>query len=138
MRVVIDTNVLISTLLWKKKLTPLYHLINQKYKITLCFSKATLTELIKVAGYPHIAAKATQEKIDLIKIIKRLASNSILSQPAKIPDLIKVDRFDNHFLACAQACGANFIISGDKHLLKLKEFQGIPIISPAEFLKYFK
>jgi len=137
MRVVIDTNVLISALLWKKKLTPLYHLINQ-YKITLCFSKATLSELIKVACYPHITAKAKQEKIDLIKIIKRLASKSILSQPAKIPDLIKVDRFDNYFLACAQSCGASFIISGNKHLLKLKEFQGIPIITPKEFLKYFE
>lgn len=137
MRVVIDTNVLISALLWKKKLTPLYHLINQ-YKITLCFSKTTLAELIKVASYPHIAAKAKQEKIDLIKIIKRLASKSILSQPAKIPDLIKVDQFDNHFLACAQSCGANFIISGDKHLLRLKKFQEISIIPPRKFLKYFK
>lgn len=133
MRVVIDTTVLISALLWKKKLTPLYHLINQ-CKITLCFSKATLAELIKVVSYPHIAAKAEQEKIDLIKLIKHFSSKSILSQPLKIPDLIKVDRFDNHFLACAKASGASFIISGDKHLLKLKEFQGIPIISPAEFL----
>ena len=137
MRIVIDTNVLISALLWKKKLTPLYHLINQ-YKITLCFSKATLAELIRVASYPHIAAKAEQEKIDLIKIIKQLTSKSILSQPLKIPYLIQIDQFDNHFLACAQSCGANFIISGDKHLLKLKEFQGIPIVSPSEFLKYFK
>ena len=137
MRVVIDTNVLISALLWKKKLISLYHLINQ-YKITLCFSKATLAELIRVTSYPHIVAKAKQEKIDLIKLIRRLASKSILCQPLRIPDLIKVDRFDNHFLACAQACGASFIISGNKHLLKLKEFQGIPIISPSEFLKPIK
>ena len=55
--------------------------------------------------------------------------------PGFFGKVIKEDRPDNKFLACAIAAQASFIISGDKHLLKLKEFQGIPIVSPREFLK---
>ncbi len=138
MQVVIDTNVLISALLWKGKLVSLYHLINQG-KIILCFSKTTLDELITVIHYPHIITKARKEKINLKEVVKTLISNSILVHPREIPKVIEKDPFDNNFLAAALSSGAYFIISGDKHLLKIKEFKGIPIIAPKEFLrKYFK
>jgi hypothetical protein len=42
---------------------------------------------------------------------------------------------DNRILECAKAGGANFIISGDKHLLNLKNYQGIKIVTPGEFLE---
>lgn len=46
------------------------------------------------------------------------------------------DRDDEMILECALAAGADFIVSGDKkHLLALRQFQGIPIVSPAEFLR---
>lgn len=48
------------------------------------------------------------------------------------------DPFDNHFLACALSSGASFIVSGNKHLLSLKNFKGIPILSPQQFLKRMK
>lgn len=137
MRVVLDTNVLISALLWKGRLTPLYHLINER-KILLCFSKLTLRELIKVSQYQHIRAKAEKEKIDFLQVIKSLALNSISIRPKKIPNVIKEHPEDNKFLACAATCQASFIVSGDGHLLNLKEFKGIPVVSPREFLKIIK
>jgi putative PIN family toxin of toxin-antitoxin system len=49
------------------------------------------------------------------------------------------DPDDEMILECALAAEADFIVSGDKkHLLALREFQGIPIVSPAEFLRHFK
>lgn len=137
MRVVLDTNVLISALLWKGRLISLYNFINER-KIILCFSKATLSQLIKVIHYPHIITKAKKEEINFEENIKTLISSSIIVQTKEIPDVIKEDPFDNNFLACAVSCRASFIIFGDKHLLKLKEFQGIPIVSPRDFLKIIK
>jgi len=136
MKVVLDTNVLISALLWKGKLASLYRLINQR-KITLCFSKATLMELTRVIHYPQIITKARKEKINLEKVVKLLISNSILVHPKEMPSIIKKDSFDNNFLACALSSQASFIISGDKHLLKVKEFKGVLILPPKEFLRKY-
>ncbi|MBI2955030.1 MAG: hypothetical protein HYY30_11995 [Chloroflexi bacterium] len=47
---------------------------------------------------------------------------------------VEADPGDDEFVECALAGGATFIISGDSHLLKLKEYQGIQILTPAAFL----
>jgi putative PIN family toxin of toxin-antitoxin system len=133
MRVVLDTNVLISSLLWKGKLALFFELINEQ-KIILCFSKSTLNELIRVSHYPHIAKKIKEENINFDKIISKLVSKSILVTPKFVPNIIKDDPSDNKFLACALSAQASFIISGDNHLLKVKKFQKIPIVEPREFL----
>lgn len=134
MYVVCDTNILISALLWKGELLPIYRLIN-KQKITLCFTEFTINELIKVSHYPHILEKAKKQKIDFPEIINTLISNSKVVFPKQIPNVIKEDTADNQFLACAITGKAFFVVSGDKHLLALKEFEGIPIVSPKDFLK---
>jgi len=73
------------------------------------------------------------------EFLSQLKSKSLVfPQPTKIPKIIKEDLADNHFLACALTSGADFIVTGDKHLLILKEFQGIPIVSPKEFFKRYK
>ena len=51
----------------------------------------------------------------------------------KIPNVIKADRFDNIFLAMAQTQHAHLITSsGDRHLLKLKQYRSIEIVTPSE------
>ena len=50
----------------------------------------------------------------------------------KIPGVIKADRFDNIFLAMAETHHAHLIISGDRHLLKLKQYRSIEIVTPSE------
>ena len=137
MRVVLDTNILISAFLWKGKLAQIFNFINQR-EIILCFSKLTLDELIRVSHYPHINKKIKEENLDFDKIVAELASVSIIVNPKNIPDIIKDDPSDNIFLACALSAQASFIISGDKHLLNLKEFQDIPILTPHKFLNRFQ
>lgn len=53
--------------------------------------------------------------------------------PTPLQPVIQADPSDNKFLECAVAGKATCIISGDKHLLKLHEFNGIPILKPREF-----
>jgi predicted nucleic acid-binding protein len=56
--------------------------------------------------------------------------------PATVPSVIKNDPPDNQVLACAAEGQANIIVSGDKHhLLPLKEYKGIPIVRPGDFLR---
>ncbi len=133
MKIVADTNVIVSALLWKKKLERFARLINEQ-KIILCFSSQTIDELIRVAEYPHILNKARNAGIDIFAVIDKLIANSIIVHPRFIPSLIVEDPSDNMFLACAIEAEADFLVSGDKHLLKLKSFQNIPILAPKQFL----
>ena len=62
---------------------------------------------------------------------------STLVEPHKNFKVIKDDPADNKFLDCAIECNTDFIVSQDKHLLGLKEFEGIKIVTPSEFLRLF-
>ena len=53
-------------------------------------------------------------------------------QPQTVPRVVPTDPDDDHVIACALAANAELIVSGDSGLLALKEYQGIPIVSPAE------
>ena len=64
--------------------------------------------------------------------------NSQIVYPKKKLNVVKKDPKDNKILECALEAQASFIISGDKHLLEIKEYKGIKIISPKEFLNEIK
>lgn len=134
--IVVDTNVLISVLFWGGQLQVFGHLIDAR-RIILAFSPATVDELSRAVHYPHVIAKARRRGIEPIQIVDLLVANSIVVIPKRVVSVVKEDPDDNMFLACAQAAQASFIISGDKHLLALKSFAGIPIITPREFLSFF-
>ena len=64
-----------------------------------------------------------------------IIENSLIVEDYEKLDIIKEDPDDNKFLEAAIAGNADFIISQDNHLLKLKEFNNVKIIIPEEFLK---
>ncbi len=55
-----------------------------------------------------------------------------------VPETVKEDPADNEVLACALASRASFIVSGDRHLLALGSFSGIPIVAPEAFMREIK
>ena len=136
MRVVLDTNVIISGLLWKKNTKALFDLVDKK-QIKICLSPKIITEILRVLKYPHI-----KKQLDLIK----LSPNEIISYLKQISEIypdIKIainlsDSSDRIFLGVAVKSKAKYLVSGDKHLLSLKQFQGIKILMPKEFLKEIK
>lgn len=129
-KIVPDTNIYISALGWNGKERAL---INKGIggDFNLFASKEILEEIRKVLNYSKFDFSA-EEKTAFLNII---AENFVIIQPRKTLNLIKEDPADNKFLECAVEARADFIISGDKHLLTLKEFNGIKILNASDFLK---
>ena len=62
---------------------------------------------------------------------------STVVHPTSHVDVIKKDPTDNLFLDCALEGRADFVVSGDNHLLEVRSFRGMPIVSPARLLQEF-
>jgi hypothetical protein len=137
MKVVADTNVIISMLLWGKSLEQLFTLINRR-QIILCFSPETIDELLRVIHYPDIAKQAEKLNINTEALLDKLLAASLIYYPNIKVNIITDDPSDNRLLEIALTAQAEYIISGDKHLLQLKQFHNIPIYRPAQFLEIFK
>ena len=137
-KVVLDTNILVSGLISPKgapaKLIELW----QKRKYILVVSKETINELKKVLTYPRIAKNYHLNQAIINEYIKGLLIFAEVCRPTKKISLIKDDPDDNKFIEAAIAGKADFIISGDQHLLSLGKYQGIKIITPANFLLEIK
>ena len=75
---------------------------------------------------------------DRQKIIENLEKFSEKVDPKVKLDIVKEDPKDNKFLECAVTAKIDYLISGDEHLLNLKEFKGVKILSPLEFIQLFE
>lgn len=138
MRVVIDTNIYVSGLFFGGIPRKILDLIEEKF-ITPYFTIKTFTELERLLYHRKFIKQRNLIFFSVTDFLNKLRSCALIfPQPAKIPIIIKEDLPDNYFLACAILSRASFIVSGDKHPRKLKEFRGIPIVLPKEFLKIIK
>ena len=76
-------------------------------------------------------------ELEISHLIKSFAEKTILISAPRLPHPICTDPDDDKFLACAKAGNAELIISGDKHLLEIREYQGIQIVRPREFVDQY-
>ncbi|MCX6089918.1 MAG: putative toxin-antitoxin system toxin component, PIN family [Candidatus Atribacteria bacterium] len=129
-RVVIDTNVLISAFLFGGKPQEVLNLVIEK-KIRLVTSEALENELYDVLGKKF---KFSQEMLQFIR--SEIDAIALKAYPAQKVNLIISNPNDNMVLECALAGKAHYIISGDRHhLLPIGFFNDIKIGSPSDFLK---
>jgi predicted nucleic acid-binding protein len=68
---------------------------------------------------------------------ERLWHAAYWSSPEPLTDVVR-DADDNHVIAASLESGAQFIVTGDRDLLTLESFKGIPILTPAAFLEYLR
>jgi putative PIN family toxin of toxin-antitoxin system len=128
-KVVFDTNILISGYLWKGSARQAIEKVRQGEWIHLV-SKDTIEELVRVLAYPKFGLTPREMEpiiFDLMEISEYVEVTSRI-------EAIKDDPTDNIFLALAADGQADVLVSGDHHLLDLKEFNGIPIIPLRKFL----
>lgn len=133
MRAVFDTNVLLSAFLWQKGLRPIYQAIRER-TIIPCFTGQTLDELKQTLIYPKFTNQLIKIGITPDEILDLLISRTYFTPSLFDVNAIQDDPSDNYFLDCALSAKARFIVSSDKHLLKLVNFKGIPIIKPRVFI----
>ncbi len=132
-KVVLDTNILVSSVFWKKgnphKVVGLA--LDKKIKVF------TSTEILK--ELEKVLRRDFKEDEDFIKdqtdLILEYAE--VIKTTSKM-DVVKDDPDDNKIVGCAVDSKSDYIITGDPHLLKLKEFKGIKIINSREFIEMVK
>ena len=134
MRAVLDTNVIVSGLLWSGSTRELIVLVRSG-KVIVCLTPAIIQEVKRVLTYPHLMNQLGLMKITVDEIVSFLMDHGELVEDRDLIQLVKDDPTDDVFLNCAIVADAQWIVSGDKHLLKLKRVAGIHIVTPAEFMK---
>lgn len=135
MRLVADTNVVVSGLLWLGNPGRILEAAAVG-QVTIYTSPVLLSELAATLKTPKLVRPILRSGLALDDLLGRYLNVAIVVQPASVPEIIPNDPDDDHVLACALAANAEMIITGDKHLHSLGgEYQGIRIIAPAEAVR---
>ncbi len=132
-KIVLNTNILISSLLFKGELSGIVDLWKEG-RIIPMFSRETFREFKKVLEYPKFSL--TRQEINLIIDEEVLPYFEIIEIIDKVRGVCR-DGDDDKFIACAVNASADFIVSGDKDLLDIYEYKSIRIIGALELLKMF-
>lgn len=133
MRIVLDTNVLISATLTIGAPNQILKLA-EKGLVEIAASPEILQELSGVLKRPKFRKYLLQAGLTADLAVKQLLFLLQIFPITKQVSVVTDDPADNKFLSCAVSAGASFIVSGDKHLLRLKKFEDIPIVKPAQFI----
>ena len=130
MKIAVDTNFLISATQWNYSVS---HKLLQKLirnNAEIFTTKEILEEFAEVLKRDFLYAKKEAQNL-LEKVLQFLT----LVNPKNKIDIVKEDADDNKIIECAVESKSEYILSYDKHLLKLKEFQGIKIVRPEEIFR---
>ena len=134
MRLVLDTNTVVSALLWKGSPHDLFAAVRERRDIALYSSPKLLAELADVLGREKLAPAVAASNRSPEEQLRQYISLVRIVTPANVQPVIVADPDDDHVIACALAAGADLIVSGDRHLLNLRSYQGMPIVAVTEAL----
>ena len=134
LRAVLDTNVIVSALLFRGTTRCVVSLWQERKFIPLV-SKELVQEYFRVLAYPKFGL-SVQEVKGLVE--RQMLPFSTPVKAKKISPIIHEDPSDDIFSACAVAGRADYVVSGDRHLLDLTTYQKIPIVFPSVFLSKIK
>ena len=131
MRIVLDTNVMISALFWAGGIPSKILDAFEERKLVFCVTPDILDEYTRIADnlsrkYPNVQ---TKRFFDLLASDAEMYPNAYLDTPASR------DGDDDKFIACALEANAKVIVSGDKDLLDLKAYKDIEILTPKQFIE---
>jgi uncharacterized protein len=132
MRVVIDTNTLISALLWQGTPYKLFLALRDNNGIELFTSPALLAELADVLARPHLNARLLKINQSPENLLAEITRAFVVIRPIPLTRPVCRDADDDEVLACALTARANFIVSGDADLLVLRTYEGIDILNAAQ------
>ena len=134
MRVVLDTNVIISALISQG---PPHRIVAawRDQRFTALVSAALLAEYERAVHYPKVRRAHGLDDEELERFVGRIIRFGELVVPDTRLSIIAADPDDDRVLECAEAGDASHIVTGDPHLLALERYQEIPILAPRAFLE---
>ena len=129
MRVILDTNVLVSGVFF----------CGPPARVLAAWRDGVITPVLSAeifAEYRRVAEilSADHPGVDLAPILALLAIHSELVEAAPLPEPVAADPADDKFLACAVAGRVEMIISGDKHLLRVSGWSDVLVVTPRRFI----
>ena len=132
MKVIVDTNVALSGLLWQGPPNQILKWAREGV-LELVACEETVAELKRVLGYRRFSKRLMELRTSPVEAAAYYINLALFVPTTEIlPDQISEDPFDNLFLALASENNARLIISGDHHLLELKTYSDIQIVTPSE------
>lgn len=129
LRIVFDSNVYVSALLFKGMPGKVLNMA-MKNEIILITSDKIITETVRI-----LKEKFKWPVHNIDKFIRRLSAISENTRPFIRLSIVKEKESDNRILECAVSGDANLIVTGDKHLFRLKKYKNIPI-DRSKYLTY--
>jgi uncharacterized protein len=128
LKLVLDTNTVVSGLFWRKAPRLILDAASEG-QVELATSTVLIDELSEVIARAKFARKLTEQNVTARVLLRRYATLARRVTPASIRRTVAKDADDDALLACALAAQADLIVSGDSHLLNLKSYQRIPILT---------
>lgn len=132
-RAVLDANVIVSGVLSEKGNPGKILEAWRQKRFELVVSEAILAEIARVLRYPRIAKRHRWSESSIAALIEDLRGLAILTPGQVKLAIVKEDPSDDRYLECALEGEADYVVSGDRHLVRVDQLQGIEIVSPAEF-----
>jgi len=134
-RVVLDTNQIVSMTIRPGGLQDRILAAWRDRRFVLVSSPHLLGEVHRVLTSPKLRALIRLSPEEEEALLRLLVEDAEITPGTLEVQVVTADPADNSVLACAMEGHADYIVSGDKHLLSLREHAGIPIITAREFLR---
>ena len=132
-RAVVDTNVLVSGVIVPRGAPRRILEAWLAGQLTLVTSEAIIVEVARVLRYPRIYRRYHLAEDDVVAVV-----DSLMTDAQVVTGLYEVqkstDPAGDMFLACALEGRADFLVSGDRRLLEIGSYHGVPIVTPQEFV----
>jgi putative PIN family toxin of toxin-antitoxin system len=134
MRVVLDANIYVSALISEKG-NPA-RIIDEwlEEAFELVISLPISDEILRVTNYERFQRKYAKVRENRLEFVRLLSDQCIWVEPTEKLEVVRADESDNRIVECAVAGSAEYIVTGDGHLLELENYQGIEIVTPATFI----
>ena len=138
MRIVLDTNILVSALVAARGAPAQILARCQMGELTLLLSPDLMAELARVLHYPALRKRLTYNDDQIARYLALLMEIGVMLTPLPGAPFVADDPDDDKFVALALAGGARYLVSGDDHLLRLGQVHAIAILKPATFLRLWQ
>lgn len=133
MRIVLDTNIYISSLVSDKGNPAKIVRWWLEGEFDVLVSQPIVEEILRVTDYKRIQKKYARVRENRLEFAALISEQAEWVEPRETLNVV-VDESDNRYVECAVAGNAQYIVTGDEHLLALGEYQGIAILTPATFV----